>query len=69
MSPENLTHLIRDSHFNSAITSMTPLAKSYLHTYLNNATNVPVLSEFVESVVAVAQTEQGRKLVQTTLAT
>ena len=68
MSPENLTHLIRDSHFNSATASMTPLTKSYLHTYLNNATNVPLLSEFVESVVSVAQTAQGRKLAQTTLA-
>ena len=68
MSPENLTHLIRDSHFNSAITSMTPLTKSYLHTYLNNTTNVTVISEFVESVLAVTQTEKGRKLAQTTLA-
>jgi hypothetical protein len=68
MSPENLTHLIRDSHFNSAPVNMTPLAKSYLHTYLNNTTNVPLLSEFVESVVAVSQTAQDRKLDQTTLA-
>ena len=68
MSSENLTHLIRDSHFNSATASMTPLAKSYLHTYLNLDTNMPVLSEFVESAVAVTQTAQGRKLAQTTLA-
>ena len=47
---------------------MTPLAKSYLHTYLNLATNIPVLSEFVESAVAATQTAQGRKLAQTTLA-
>ena len=45
-----------------------PLAKSYLYTYLNNTTNVSLLSEFVESVVTVAQTTQGRKLAQTTLA-
>jgi hypothetical protein len=44
---------------------MTPLAKSYLHTYLNNATNVTVISEFVESVLAVARTEKDRKLVIT----
>ena len=45
-----------------------PLAKSYLLTYVNNVSNVPVLSEFVESIVAVSQTEQGRKLAKTTLA-
>ena len=68
MSSENPTYLIRDSHFNSATASMTPLAKSYLHTYLNLATNMPVLSEFVESAVASTQTAQDRKLAQTTLA-
>ncbi len=35
---------------------------------MNNASNLPVLSEFVESIVSVAQTEMDRKLPKTTLA-
>ena len=67
MSPENLAQLFRESHFTSATANMTPLAKAYLRTYLNNATNLQVLSAFVERVLVVAQTAQDRKLAQTTL--
>jgi hypothetical protein len=68
MSPENLTQLFRESHFTSATANMTPLEKAYLRTYINNATNLPILSAFVERLLVVAQTGQGRKLAQTTLA-
>jgi len=70
MSPENLAQLFRESHFTSATANMTPLAKAYLRTYINNATNLPILSAFVERVLVVAQTAKGRQLTlaQTTLA-
>jgi hypothetical protein len=59
MSPENLEQLFRESHFTSATTNMTPLAKAYLRTYINNATNLTILSAFVERVLVVTQTAKS----------
>ena len=68
MSPESITQLIQNAHFAQATASLTPLPKSYLQTYVNNDSNLPVLSELVESLTVVASTEAGRKLAKTTLA-
>ena len=70
MSPENLAQHFRESYFTSATANMTPLAKVYLRTYINNTTNLPILSAFVERVLVVAQTAKDRQftLAQTTLA-
>jgi hypothetical protein len=68
MSPENITQINHNAHFAQVTASLTPLAKSYLQTILNNASNLPVLSELVESLSTVAFSDAGRKLAQPTLA-
>jgi hypothetical protein len=68
MSPQNIEQLFQNANFAQVTASLTPLAKSYLQTYVNNASNLPVLSELVESLATVASSELGRKLAQSTLA-
>jgi hypothetical protein len=68
MSPENITQFNNNAHLAQVTVSLTPLAKSYLQTILNNASNLPVLSELVESLSSVAFSDTDRKLAQPTLA-
>ena len=67
MNSESVTQLIHNAHYAQVTASLTPLAKSYLQTYMNNASNLPVLSELVESLSSVAFSDAGRKLAQPTL--
>ena len=68
MSYESVTQLIQNGHYAQVSATLSPLGKSYLQTYMNNASNLPVLSELVESLSSVALSEAGRKLAQPTLA-
>jgi hypothetical protein len=68
MSSENITQFNNNAHLAQVNASLTPLAKSYLQTILNNASNLPVFSELVESLSSVAFSDAGRKLAQPTLA-
>ena len=68
MSPESITQLIQNAYFAQATATLSPLVKSFLQMYVNNASNFPVLSELIESLTVVASTEAGRNLAKTTLA-
>jgi hypothetical protein len=68
MNYESVTQLIQNGHYAQVSATLSPLGKSYLQTYMNNASNLPVLSELVESLSSVAFSEAGGKLAQPTLA-
>jgi hypothetical protein len=68
MNYESVAQLIQNGHYAQVAATLSPLAKSFLQTYMNNASNLPVLSELVESLSSVAFSEAGRKLAEPTLA-
>jgi hypothetical protein len=67
LSPESVTQLFRESHFTTATSNMTQLGKAFLHLYLNVMTNGPIISDFIEKIVAISHTVEDGNITSTTL--
>ena len=68
LSAGHVAQLLHESHFAHATSTLTPLAKSYLTTYINVAKNNEIVSEYVEGLLTAAYSEECAHVTEAGLA-